>query len=312
MIWRRRGICWLAALLCAGASAALAQAQEAGNDAPAPEGSVRTPVFEGRGPRTGAYSFLANADNAKVETGLILAGITAVGLKTWNWGSKRSFHTHSEGWFGRDTSSGGSDKLGHAFSSFAISNVLTDAMHFRGGSREDAALTAAVLTLGVMTYVEVFDGYSKDHGFSREDMAMNVSGIGLSYLRSVLPGLRDRIDFRIEYLPSGHKGFRPFSDYAGQRFLLALRPSGFAALRNTPLCFVELHAGYYARGFTEAENRRRERTPYVGIGIDLSELVFGRRRASSELDSLDHIGRLLLEHLQVPGTSYRALEEHRR
>lgn len=294
-------------------AAAQATAPDAARSVEAPPAATgNTPVFDTRPPHTGEYAFLDNAKNAKLETAALLAGITLLGAKSWNWGSNNHFKNNPEGWFGRDTGSGGTDKLGHAFSSYAINNVLTDAMHFRGSSRQDAALTAAGITLGLMTYVEVFDGFSKDHGFSREDMVMNLSGIGLSYLRSVVPSLRDRLDFRMEYEPSGHKGFRPLSDYAGQRYLLALKPAGFEALRNTPLRYVELHAGYYARGFTKAEQSPRERTMYLGIGINLGELFFGGRPASTQLYSADHVGRLFFEHVQLPYTSYRAYERHLR
>ncbi len=45
----------------------------------------------------------------------------------------------------------------------------------------------------------------------------------------------------------------PITDYSGQRYLLALKLSGFERFSRTPLRLVELHAGYYARGFTKEE-----------------------------------------------------------
>jgi len=269
---------------------------------------VNTPYFPDRVPRQGNYDFLDNASHAKYETGALVLGIAALGAKSWAWGSSTHFRVHSEGWFDKQSSSGGTDKFGHAFTSYAISNVLTDAMYFCGSSRDDAVLTSAALTLGLMTFVEVFDGYSVDHGFSKEDMLMNLSGMGFSYLRNVIPGLRDTLDFRMEYKPSGNKGFRPISDYAGQRYLLALKLAGFDSLRQTPLRYVELQGGYYARGFTLAENRPRERTTYVGIGINLGELIFGGQAASTELYSPSQLGRTFFEHVQLPGTSYRVHE----
>ena len=274
--------------------------------------AVNTPYFPGRTLREGSYSFVDNAERAKYETGALVVGIAALGAKSWAWGSSHRFRVNPEGYFGRDTSSGGTDKLGHAFSSYAIDNLLTDAMYFGGSSREDAALTGAALTLGLMTFVEVFDGYSLDHGFSKEDMVLNLTGMGFSYLRNVVPGLRDKVDFRMEYKPSGHKGFRPISDYAGQRYLLAVKLAGFDALRKTPLRYVELQGGYYARGFTPAEAMPRERTAYLGIGINLGELLFGGRAASTSLYSADHLGRAFFEHVQLPGTSYRFDENTRR
>jgi hypothetical protein len=78
----------------------------------------------------------------------------------------------------------------------------------------------ATLALGLMFYVEIFDDYSGDQGFSREDMTMTLLGHGFSVLRNSGSGLREIFDFRMEYLPSGYKGFDPLSDYAGQNFFL--------------------------------------------------------------------------------------------
>ncbi|MFT4241683.1 MAG: DUF2279 domain-containing protein [Acidovorax sp.] len=274
--------------------------------------SGNTPYFPERVPREGDFSFLENASRAKYETAALLAGITLLGAKSWNWGSSHSFKFNSEGWFGRGTGSGGADKLGHAFSSYSISNLLTDAMYFRGGSREDAALAAAMISFGLMSYVELFDGYSVDHGFSKEDMVMNLSGIGLSYLRSVVPGLRDKLDFRLEYQKSSNSDFRPLSDYMGQRYVFSLKLSGFDAFRTGPLRYVELQGGYYARGFKSADRSQRERTTFLGVGVNLGELIFGGRPASRDLYSMDHLGRAFLEHVQLPYTSYRAIESHHR
>lgn len=41
------------------------------------------------------------------------AAIMGYGLAEWDY-NKSSFHFKNEGWFGRDTSYGGADKLGHA------------------------------------------------------------------------------------------------------------------------------------------------------------------------------------------------------
>jgi hypothetical protein len=66
--------------------------------------------------------------------------------------------------------------------------------------------------------------------------------------------------------------------YERQRYVMALKGSGFDTLRSTPLRYVELHAGFDARGF---ERKERElghpmtRTFYTGIGLNLNEILFG-------------------------------------
>ncbi len=242
------------------------------------------------------------------ETGITAGGLTVLGLRSWNWGSSKHFKLGSEGWFGQNTGSGGTDKLGHAFTSYAITNVVADRLQRQGRSPERAGLSAALTAQALMLYVEVFDGLSDDHGFSREDVVVNLLGTGLAYARTVNPGLRDTLDFRMEYQPSGYTGFRPFSDYSGQKFLLALKLGGFGALSNTPLRYFELQAGYYTRGFSEGERAdglARTRHNFIGIGVNLNDLLLGRRPAQAEAE-LKRATRLFFEHIQLPNTAVRA------
>ena len=254
------------------------------------------------------YSFKTTVDDVKAIKweGLgAFAGITALGVKSWDWGSS-GFHFNNEHWFGKNTGSGGSDKLGHAFTSYALTNAFAERLQAKGRSPERAALSASLLSTALMLYVEAFDGVSDDHGFSYEDVVMNSLGIGFAYLRQTNPRFKSLVDFRMEYKPSGYKGFKPLSDYEGQKYLLALKLSGFKSLKQSPLRYFELQAGYYSRGFSkEARNdaQARRQQGFVGIGVNLSQLFFGY---PSETDrSYDQVGRFTFEHVQVPYTAAR-------
>jgi len=244
------------------------------------------------------------------ETGAAVAAMTVLGLNSWDWGSSKSFSWNPEGWFGPETGSGGMDKLGHAFTSYAITNVLADRLLLKGRSPERAALSAALTTQAIMLYVELFDGYSDDHGFAREDVVMNLLGSGLAYARNVSPTFRDLVDYRMEYQPSGYKGFRPFSDYSGQKYLMAFKLGGFDTLRETPFRYMELQAGYFTRGFSEAEQidgLNRTRFGFMGVGLNLSELFFGRR--DSQESGLKRNGRMFFDHIEIPHTAVRTEQE---
>lgn len=257
--------------------------------------------------RYGLTSWGEDVKATRWESGAAFAGVTALGLASWDWGSSKKFRTNPEGWFGADTGSGGSDKLGHAFTSYALTNVLADRLVRQGRSPERAALSAALTTQAIMLYVEVFDGLSNDHGFAREDVVMNLLGTGMAYVRTVNPKLRDTLDFRMEYERSGYKGFRPFSDYSGQKYLVALKLSGVDAFRNTPFRFLELQTGYYTRGFSKAERDDgigRSRHGFVGVAVNLNEVFFGRR--ANQEPELKNAGRLFFEHIQIPYTAARS------
>lgn len=239
------------------------------------------------------------------ESGALLLGVTGLGFSSWEWGSSKTFRWKPEGWFAADTYLGGSDKLGHAYTSYAVTNVLYDHLVMQGRPPERAMLSAALTTQAIMTYMEVLDGYSAKYGFSPEDLLSNLLGSGFAYVRATRPGMRELVDFRLEYELPGYRGLQFRSNY-----LLALKLGGVEALRETPLRYVELQAGYNTRGYIRAEQDdgyARSRHVFIGVGLNLTELLLGRR-VSSEAASRNN-GRLFLEHIQVPYTATRSARE---
>ncbi len=271
------------------------------------------------GDHYGPGVFWRHAKSIPWRLGGAAAVITATGVANWNWFSS-PFRFQGEGWFGKDTHNSGMDKLGHAYSAFVLADFLTDGINNKWGESRSTAYSGALLSMGLMTYIEVFDGFSKDHGFSHEDLAMDAAGALFSVARRSIPGLREKLDFRLLYQPSGGtvrallscfpkphcdrngRTFRsPITDYRSQRYLFALKLAGFGRLADTPLRLLELHAGYYARGFTREEEERGDplrRRLFIGAGLNVSELLFpGRTRG---------IGKAIksaLEYLQVPYTA---------
>jgi len=255
---------------------------------------------------TGDYrltTFGADVASIPWETALVFGSTIALGFGDWDWGSS-SFGFQSEGFFGKNTKNGGMDKLGHAYSAHILTDFFTGHMRSAGGNYHHSALSGAILAMGVQTMVEVFDGFSDSHGFSHEDMIMNAAGTAFAYFRNTIPGMRQKVDFRFEYVPSGNRGsFEPHSDYSGQKYLLAFKLAGFEAFEDTPLRFLELHAGYFGRGFTLKEQRRgksRSRIPYFAVGLNLQELFFGREQAGEPVVKAH--GRRFFEYVQVPYT----------
>lgn len=266
----------------------------------------------------GAKTFLRQAKAIPWRYGGATAVITATGIANWKWGSA-PFHFHSEGWFGKDTANGGMDKLGHAWSSYVLTEFFTDGITHKLGESRSASYTAAILSMSLMTYIEVFDGLSEEHGFSPEDLAVDTMGALFSVGRRAVPGLRDKLDFRLLYVPTSdqmdvlacfprphcerHGGTTRsvVTDYGGQRYLIALKLSGFEPLKRTPLRLVELQAGYYARGFTPEDELRgapKRRQLFVGLGLNVSQLLLG-----SEPKGVGKLAKSVLEYVQLPYTA---------
>jgi hypothetical protein len=209
---------------------------------------------------------------------LVMGGVIATwGFTQWEYGTE-DLHSGSEGWFGKETSNGGSDKLGHFYTNYLITRLIAPFYEDWGYSREDAALysslTAAFQSIIVM---EVGDATSPEHGFSNEDFAMDILGSIIGYYWYRYPSVAKKIDFRVEYLPDFNNLQSDFTtDYEHMKHLLAVKAEGFEIFENSWAEYFELQAGYYTRNFHHNSVypiEDRERYFYAGLGINLSRLL---------------------------------------
>ena len=199
----------------------------------------------------------ASEETRRFRSRLVLwgapAGVAAYGAASW-WSSEvRGFHTVHEGRFGQDTYSGGADKLGHGFSAYVGMRLATWALDWAGNGHDDSMRTASLLSLGTFMAIEMFDGFSADYGFSVEDAAISIAGMGLGYALERYPALDDVLDFRIRYRRSDDAirlgEYDPVSDYSGQAFFMVAKAAGVPALRSSPWTrYLELAVGYGSRG----------------------------------------------------------------
>jgi hypothetical protein len=281
-----------------GAAVALAGSGHAAAQSPAPAQAkprpVKPPPQARRKPKTPALTF--DYLGAKPDTSrrpysaaiasqhintlsLDIAALTAVGIAVgagqWGWGQS-NFHFTKEGWFGRNTTYGGMDKLGHAYSAQLMSDYITWRLRAAGYDSGESSVTAALLTGIAFAGVEFGDGFSH-YGASYEDFIASASGIAFSYLRNTVPGLYGKVDFRMQYVPKMSGDFLGVGDYDGKKFLLAWKLGGFETFKETPLRYLEIYTGYYARGFgPHTGNVPQTRSAYVGLGLNLTELLFSQ------------------------------------
>jgi len=251
------------------------------------------------------------------ELAAVGAGLAAIGLRDWDWGGSE-FEFIEEGWFAKNTPHGGMDKIGHAFSTYVIADILTDRIRANASNPAGAPITGALVAFGIMGLGETLDGFTGKHRFSREDIVANGVGAAFAILRNSIPGLREKLDWRLMYTPasferpgitaSEESGLLP--PYQRQRYIMALKGSGFEDFKTTPLRYAELHVGFDARGF-EVEERRLgypiERTFYVGVGLNLNEILFGAGPVPNFAKYKDTLPawavQKTFEYLQVPYTA---------
>ena len=239
-----------------------------------------------------------------------------VGFKDWDWGNTSGFQTIEEGWFAKNTRHGGMDKIGHSFSTYVIADLLTDRIRANASDPAGAPITAALVAFGIMGLAEALDGFTGRHRFSREDIVANGVGALFSIVRNSIPGLREKLDWRIMYTPASYERPGITSDngilppYERQRYIMALKGSGFETLRNTPLRYAELHVGFDARGFEEKE--RAARLPDRAVllcrgGAEPQRVLFGTGPYPNFARYRDTLpgwaARKTFEYVQVPYTS---------
>ena len=225
-----------------------------------------------------------------------IAGAGAIltwGVIHWDYFA-RSPHADAEGWFQHDTNNGGADKLGHLYVSHVTGVGLANLFENWGYDREQAARLGAWSSFGLMNLMELGDAFSRSYGFSYEDLVMNSLGSWWAYIRQTHPNVADRLDLRVEYSPGSDSKSDVFTDYENTRYLMALKLAGFPRLRHSWLRHLELHVGYYSRGYEDQTNARRY--SYLGIGFNLSRWLEHRKHKKTGA---------LLRFIQIPGTSLR-------
>jgi uncharacterized protein YfiM (DUF2279 family) len=197
-----------------------------------------------------------------------IAAITVWGIANWDYFENEP-KKGSEGWFAEDSYEGGADKFAHFYFSYTLSHMLSYTFEYWDYSSEKSALLGSLSSFAMMSYMEFGDAFS-NYGFSHEDFLMNLFGCATGYLLYQYPNLAKKIDFRIEYIPKFDQADL-FSDYENMKFLMAVKLGGFESFKNTYAEYLELHLGYYARGYNDGLNK--ERNIYIGIGISLSEIL---------------------------------------
>lgn len=273
-------------------------------------------------PARSAVGYDAARQTQKRTRALMAAGVGAVALYGatvwWKEGVSGTFRTTNEGWFGQDTYTGGADKLGHAFATYAGTRLLTRGFEWAGNGADDSLRLAALTALGTLTAVEVMDGFSERYRFSPQDAVVNIAGVGLGVLLEKNPELDRLLDFRLRYWPSADarrlNEVDPIGDHSGQTYLLIVKAAGVPALRkHEELRYFELALGYGSRGYEPNDGTPspdRSRHAYFGVSLNLSEILAATVfRGNAVPSRAQRVTDGVLEFVQIPGTV--ALADHR-
>ena len=225
--------------------------------------------------------------NAIVATEAGLGTLTLVGLNSlwYNDYPRSKFHTINDlnEWQQMD-------KLGHVFTSYQIGRVGAELLHWSGVSKKDQLIYGATLGFTFLTAVEIFDGYSKEWGFSWSDVGANALGTGL-YIGQELLWEEQRILLKYSFHQTAYAAQRPdklgsglleemLKDYNGQTYWLSANLKSFFKESRFP-DWLNIALGYGAEGMLTGENETvnnmftnqdRFRQFYLSFDVNLTKI----------------------------------------
>lgn len=225
--------------------------------------------------------------NALVITEASAIGLSLIGLnQLWYADYEKSkLHTlnDNEEWLQMD-------KFGHVFSSYQIGSAGASLLHWSGVGKKDQLLYGATLGFGFLTVVEVFDGYSKEWGFSWGDMLSNAAGTGL-FVGQELLWQEQRFTLKYSFHQTKYASQRPdklgeglleeiLKDYNGQTYWLSANVHSFFKNEKIPK-WLNLAFGYGADGMLAGTNETvsgvfvpqdRIRQYYLSLDVDFSRI----------------------------------------
>ena len=225
--------------------------------------------------------------NAVVISEATIASATLLGLnQLWYADYEKSkFHTIDDidEWMQMD-------KFGHLFSSYQLGRLGADALKWSGVSKKDQLIYGASVGFGFLTIVEVFDGFSKEWGFSWSDVAANGLGEGL-YVGQELLWNEQRIAVKYSFHNTKYASQNPeklgssfseqlLKDYNGQTYWLSLNLQAFFKKSNIPK-WINIAFGYGAHGMLNGvkdidnqllTNNVRYRQYYLSFDVNLEKI----------------------------------------
>jgi len=217
--------------------------------------------------------------------------------------------------FGLHTYAGGADKLGHAWTAYALTRGTTAMLTHAGWSRLGSSVVAASVSQIFFTLSEYED--SLVYQFEVYDIVANVAGAAFAVAMVNLPTLDRWIDLRLEYFPS--KDYRRtvredgnidfFQDYSGQSYMLALHLDAIPRMPRA-LQFVDVVAGFETRNYSPPradESRPKTQRLYLGLTVNLQHLL-GELLPDSRGRRIAHGA---FEYVSVPFTTWKAVDASR-
>lgn len=153
------------------------------------------------------------------------------------------------------------DKAGHAMSSYHVGLMGYEALRLAGCDEKRSILYGAPIGFIFLTTVEIFDGLSKNWGFSWGDIAANAFGTGLFMGQQAL-WHEQRICMKYSYHHTQYAQYRPdllgsnlpermLKDYNGQTIWLSFNIKSIFLNKGSKFpSWINIALGYSGEGMT--------------------------------------------------------------
>lgn len=199
------------------------------------------------------------------------------------------------------------DKAGHAVTSYFVGKTFYNLMKWSGFSENKATWYGGSVGFLYLSGVEMFDGFSRDWGFSAGDMIANTAGAAF-FIAQQHVWDEQRIILKYSFHQTQFAGYRPdvlgkgwneemLKDYNGQTYWISANISSFIRSENNFPKWLNVAAGYGAEGMTGGFNNISENVPvferyrqyYFSFDVDLSRIPMKRGFAKSFLSTINFI-----------------------
>jgi len=152
------------------------------------------------------------------------------------------------------------DKVGHATTAYAIGRGEYKLFRWSGVNERASVLTGGLIALLYQTTIEVFDGRSEGWGFSKGDMAANLTGVALFMGQQYGFG-EQKVSLRYGWRQSIYPFYRPnllgkgvgnqmLKDYNGQQYWLSVNVASVLPVGPSFPRWLNLDLGYSGSGMT--------------------------------------------------------------
>ena len=216
-----------------------------------------------------------------VYSGIVTYSVSMLGLNQLWYAKypKSNFHTINDNheWLQMD-------KIGHAMTAYYVGKIGMDLVKWTGDTKNNQLIYGASLGFVFLTTVEVFDGFSKEWGFSTGDMLANASGTGLLIGQELL-WKEQRMQLKYSFHTTKFANLNPnllgtnfieqsLKDYNGQTYWLSANIWSFAKKSKVPK-WLNIAFGYGAEEMLHGNNEpkdRRYRQFYLSLDVDFTKI----------------------------------------